>query len=108
VARDLAGLIVAGTPRAVLRAAARGEHLVTVVAGVVLGTACGIAGSLLAMPLLPLFDRPAPVPVPDLAPVWWVIAATALVALVVIGGVAVVAARAVMARALPERLRESL
>ncbi|HOB79432.1 MAG TPA: hypothetical protein PKK62_04595 [Ornithinibacter sp.] len=108
VARDLAGLIVAGTPRAVLRAAARGEHLVTVVAGVVLGTACGIAGSLLAMPLVPLFDRPAPVPVPDLAPVWWVIAATALVALVVIGGVAVVAARAVMARALPERLRESL
>ena len=108
VARDLAGLVVAGTPRGVLRSAVRREQLVTVVAGVLLGTACGVAGSLLALPLVPLFDRPAVVPAPDLTPVWWVIAATALGALVVIGGVALLAARGIMARAVPERLRESL
>ena len=59
VARDLAGLLVAGTPRAVLRSAVRREQLATVLAGVALGTLCGVAGAVLAMPLLPLFDRPA-------------------------------------------------
>lgn len=108
VARDLAGLVVAGTPREVLRSAVRREQLVTVVAGVVLGTVCGVAGSLLALPLVPLFDRPAAVPTPDLTPVWWVIGATALGALAVVGGVALLAARGIMARAVPERLRESL
>ncbi len=108
VARDLAGLVVAGTPREVLRSAVRREQLVTVVAGVLLGTACGVAGSVLALPLVPLFDRPAAVPAPDLTPAWGVIAATALVALVVVGGVALLAARGIMARAVPERLRESL
>lgn len=108
VARDLAGLVVAGTPREVLRSALRREQLVTVVAGVLLGTACGVAGSLLALPLVPLFDRPAAVPAPDLTPVWWVIASVALGALVVVGGVALLAARGIMARAVPERLRESL
>jgi putative ABC transport system permease protein len=108
VARDLAGLVVAGTPRAVVRSAVRREQLVTVVAGVLLGTACGVAGSLLALPLVPLFDRPAAIPAPDLTPAWGVIAATALGALDVVGGVALLAARGIMARAVPERLRESL
>ena len=108
VARDLAGLLVAGTPRAVLRSAVRREQLVTVLAGVLLGTACGVAGAVLAMPLVPLFDRPAAVPVPDLTPAWLAIGATALGTLVVVGGVAVLAARGVVARAVPERLRESL
>jgi hypothetical protein len=108
VARDLAGLLVAGTPRAVLRSAVRREQLVTVVVGVVLGTLCGVAGAVLAMPLVPLFDLPAAVPVPDLTPAWPAIAATALAALAVIGAVALAAARGVVARAVPERLRESL
>ncbi|GAA4400461.1 hypothetical protein GCM10023168_09210 [Fodinibacter luteus] len=108
VARDLAGLLVAGTPVEVLRASVRREQLLTVLAGVVLGTACGVAGAVLAMPLVPLFDRPAAVPVPDLAPAWPAIAATALGALVVVGGAALFAARGVVARAVPERLRESL
>ena len=108
VARDLAGLLVAGTPRPVLRSAVRREQLTTVVAGVVLGTLCGVAGAVLAMPLLPLFDRPASVPTPDLTPAWLAIGATALGALVLVGGVALLAARGVVARAVPERLRESL
>jgi hypothetical protein len=108
VARDLAGLLVAGIPRAVLRSALRREQLVTVVSGVALGTVCGVGGALLAMPLLPLFDSPAAVPAPDLTPAWAVIGATALCALLVVGGVAVLAARTVVARAVPERLRESL
>ena len=108
VARDLAGLVVAGTPRAVLRSAVRREQLVTVVAGVLLGTACGVVGSVLALPLVPLFDRPAAVPAADLTPVWGVIATTAVGALVIIGGVALAAARGIMARAVPDRLRESL
>ena len=108
VARDLAGLLVAGTPRAVLRSAVRREQLATVVAGVLLGTLCGLAGAVLAMPLLPLFDRPAAVPVPDLTPAWLAIGATALLALLLVGGVALLAARGVVRRAVPERLRESL
>jgi putative ABC transport system permease protein len=108
VARDLAGLVVSGVPRPVIARAARREQLTTVLAGVVLGTACGVGGAVLAMPLVPLFDRPAAVPVPDLAPAWAAIAATAATALVVTGLVAVLAARAVVARAVPERLRESL
>ncbi len=108
VARDLAGLLVAGTPRTVLRSAVRREQLTTVVAGVLLGTLCGVAGAVLAMPLLPLFDRPAAVPVPDLTPAWLAIGATALLALLLVGGVALLAARGVVARAVPERLRESL
>ena len=108
VARDLAGLLVAGVPPPVLRRAVRGEQLTTVLAGVVLGTVCGVAGAVLGMPLVPLFDRPAPVPVPDLTPAWPAIGATALVALLVVGSVALVAARLVVSRAVPERLRESL
>ena len=108
VARDLAGLLVAGTPRSVLRSAVRREQLATVVAGVLLGTLCGLAGAVLAMPLLPLFDRPAAVPVPDLTPAWLAIGATALLALLLVGGVALLAARGVVRRAVPERLRESL
>ena len=108
VARDLAGLLVAGTPRAVLRSAVRREQLATVVAGVVLGTLCGVAGAVLAMPLLPLFDRPAAVPVPDLTPAWLAIGLTAAGALLLVGGTALLAARGVVARAVPERLRESL
>jgi hypothetical protein len=108
VARDLAGLLVAGIPRAVLRSALRREQLVMVGTGVVLGTACGVAGVVIAMPLLPLFDSPAAVPVPDLTPAWAVLAATALGALVVVGGVALLSARTVAERAVPERLRESL
>ena len=106
VARDLAGLLVAGTPRTVLRSAVRREQLTTVVAGVLLGTLCGVAGAVLAMPLLPLFDRPAAVPVPDLTPAWVAIVATALLALLLVGGVALLAARGVVARAVPDRLRK--
>jgi putative ABC transport system permease protein len=108
VARDLAGLLVAGTPRAVLRSAVRREQLTTVFAGVLLGTLCGVVGTIVAMPLVPLFDRPAAVPVPDLAPAWLAIGATALGAALVVGGVGLLAARGVVARAVPERLRESL
>ncbi len=41
VARDLAGLLVSGVPRRVIARAVRGEQLTTVLAGVLLGTACG-------------------------------------------------------------------
>ena len=108
VARDLAGLLVAGVPRSALHSAVRREQLLTVLAGVVLGTGCGVAGAVLAMPLVPLFDEPVAVPAPDVAPAWIAIGATAVIALVVVGGVALLAARGVMARVVPERLRESL
>ena len=86
----------------------RREQLATVLAGVALGTLCGVVGAVLAMPLLPLFDRPAAVPAPDLTPAWLAIGVTALVALVLVGGVALAAAHSVVSRAVPERLRESL
>ena len=108
VARDLAGLLVSGVPRRVIARAVRGEQLTTALAGVLLGTACGVAGAVLAMPLVPIFDRPAVVPVPDLGPAWRAIGLTAATALLVLGLVAVLAARAVVSRAVPERLRESL
>ena len=108
VARDLAGLLVSGVPRRVLARAVRREQLAGVLAGVLLGTACGVGGAVLAMPLVPIFDRPVVVPAPDLAPAWAAVALSASTALVLIGAVAVLAARAVVARAVPERLREAL
>ncbi|MGL5818872.1 MAG: FtsX-like permease family protein [Phycicoccus sp.] len=107
VARDLAGLRIAGVPPRVLAAALRYEQSTTVVAGVVLGTLCGVAGALLATPLLPLFDSPASVPVADLTPAWAAVAAAAVLTLVLVGGAALVSARSVAARGEPSRVRET-
>lgn len=107
VARDQAGLLVAGVPRRTLRAAVRREQLSVVTVAVALGTACGVAGCLLAMPLIPLFDRPTGVPTLQLEPAWWTVAAASLLSLAVVGGASLLAGRSVLARAVPARLRES-
>ncbi len=106
VARDLAGLRVAGVPLRDLRSAVRREQVFMVVVGVLLGAACGILGSFLAIGLIPLFDQPSTVPAPQLAPAWGAIVAAGLASLLVVGAGALLAGRGVLARAVPSRLRE--
>lgn len=84
-ARDLAALRISGVSRAAVARATCTEHLTTVVVGVLLGAACAVAGSWIALPSIPLFTSPARVPRADLAPDWpTVLGATAGVTLVLV------------------------
>jgi putative ABC transport system permease protein len=56
---DDASLTVAGVPRRWLTRAVRSGYLCLIAAAVLLGTLAGLAGSWLALPLLPLFARPS-------------------------------------------------
>lgn len=83
--RDLAALRVSGVSHREVGRALRAEHLTSVAVGVVLGALCGLAGSWVALPELPLFTTPTAVPVADLSPAWVVVAvATAVVAVVLL------------------------
>ena len=107
VTRDIAALRVAGVSGSDLRGAAVREALTPVVVAGAMGALCGVVGSVLAMPLIPLFDTPAVVPALDLAPAWGVMAASWLVALAVLGVVSVVLALRSARQGDSERLREA-
>lgn len=106
-ARDLSALRVAGLRRAPLRRAVLGEHLALVLLGVVAGTAAGLAGGALAMPLLPLAGTPSPWPHADLTPPWALVGMTAGLVLLALGACAAGGALALARRAVPTRVRES-
>lgn len=106
--RDFATLRMAGVRLAALRSAARLEQLVVVAVAVLAGAVSGVVGSALAMPLVPLFDVPAAVPAPDLAPAWGVIAAAVLAALAALAAVALAVATALGKRFSLARIREAL
>jgi putative ABC transport system permease protein len=108
VARDFAAMRMAGVPLPVLRRAARTEQLVVVGVGVGVGAVSGLLGAHLAMPLIPLFNRPAPVPALDLSPAWPAAAGAILVALVLLGLVGLLVARALGTRFTLGRIRELL
>ncbi|WP_245634619.1 FtsX-like permease family protein, partial [Janibacter limosus] len=76
--RDLAALRISGVSRRAIARALRTEHLTSVAVGVLLGAACALVGSWIALPALPLFTSPAPVPVSDLTPAWPAVAAAAV------------------------------
>lgn len=108
VVRDFATLRMSGLPLDELRSAARLEQLVVVAAGVLAGALSGVVGAGLAMPLIPLFDTPAPVPVADLSPAWLVVILAILAAVLVLGAVALAIAVTLGKRFSLGRLRESL
>jgi hypothetical protein len=108
VARDLAALHLSGVPLTTLRRALVREQLLLVAVGSVVGAVCGLVTAVVAMPLVPLFDTPAALPRPELAPapVAVVLAAVAAAtALALVGlATAVVTGRSVAL----SRVRESL
>jgi hypothetical protein len=60
------------------------------------------------MPLIPLFNRPAPVPALDLSPSWAAVAGATLVALAVLALVGLLVARSLGRRFTLGRIRELL
>ncbi len=108
VARDFAAMRMAGVPLPVLRRAARSEQLVVVGVGVAVGALSGLVGAHLAMPLIPLFNREAPVPALDLSPSWPAVAFASLVALALLGLVGLLVARSLGGRFTLGRIREFL
>lgn len=108
VARDFAAMRMAGVPLPVLRRAARSEQLVVVGVGVGVGAVSGLVGAHLAMPLIPLFNRAAPVPAPDLSPAWPAVAGASLVALGLLTVLGLLIARALGGRFTLGRIREFL
>ncbi|WP_270886612.1 FtsX-like permease family protein [Pedococcus sp. 5OH_020] len=109
VARDMAALHLSGVPLAVLRRALVAEHVVPVVVGAVVGLVCGLVSSVLAMPLVPLFDSAAdPVPPLDLGPALPAVAAVALLVVGVLVAVACAAALGAGRRIALRRIRDSL
>ena len=107
VTRDIAALRVAGVSGTDLRRAAVREALAPVVVAAVVGALCGVVGSALAMPLIPLFDTPAAVPALELSPAWGEMAVAWLVALAVLAAVSVVLALRSARHGDADRLREA-
>jgi putative ABC transport system permease protein len=109
VARDLAALHMAGVPLSTLRRSLVSEQVVLVLLGAVVGAVCGAVSSLVAMPLVPLFDSHAtPVPALDLAPSLLAVVGSAVLAAVVVVLVGVLAAFATGRRIQLRRVREAL
>lgn len=107
VTRDIAALRVAGVSGRDLRRAAVREALAPVGLAAVVGGLCGVVGAVLATPLIPLFDTPAPVPAPALAPAWSIMGAAWLAAVLVLAAIAVVLALRAARRGDTDRLREA-
>ena len=109
VARDLAALQMAGVRPSVLKRALVREQLVLVVVGTAVGTVCGAVSALVAMPLLPLFDDPAPpVPAVQIAPSVPAILLATILVLVVLLPVGTAAAVGCGRRIALRRIRESV
>ncbi|KGN35049.1 hypothetical protein N802_02170 [Knoellia sinensis KCTC 19936] len=107
VTRDIAALRVAGVSGRDLRRAAVRESVAPVVLAAVVGALCGVAGATLAMPLIPLFDTPAPVPALDLRPAWLVMGAAWLATLLALAVVATALALRAARQGVSDRLREA-
>jgi hypothetical protein len=109
VARDLAALRLVGVPVSVLRRSLVREQVVVVLCGAAVGALCGTLSSVIAMPLVPLFDSDAtPVPVVDLAPSALAVVGAAAASGVAIALVGVVTALATARRIELRRAREAL
>ena len=107
VSKDIAALRVAGVSGRDLRRATVREYLAPVLLAAVVGALCGVVGAVLAMPLIPLFDTPAPVPALDHSPAWLVMGGSWVVAVVVLCAVAAVLALRAAQRGDADRLREA-
>ncbi len=109
VARDLAALHMSGVPLNALRRSLVREQVVLVLVGTVVGVICGAVSSLLAMPLIPLFDSATdPVPALELNPSTPAIVGAAVLAAAVLVLVGWLAAVGAGRRITLRRIRESL
>jgi hypothetical protein len=109
VARDLAALHLSGVPLSVLRRSLVREQVIVVLCGAAVGAVCGAVSSVIAMPLVPLFDATGtPVPAVDLAPSLPAVVISALAAALVVSLVGVGAAVATGRRIQLRRVREAL
>jgi putative ABC transport system permease protein len=104
--RDLAALRMSGVGRRTARRVAVAAQLPAVLLGAVAGTACGVAGAVLAMPLVPLFATAPEVSTLDLGTAWWGVLLAGVVAAVVLGCGSALIGRTLAARASVRRLRE--
>lgn len=109
VARDMAALHMSGVPLGTLRRSLVREQLALVLVGSVVGLVCGAVSSVLAMPLIPLFDSTAdPVPALQLAPAVGAAAGAAVLAAIVLVVVGWLSARGTGRRITLQRVRETL
>ncbi|GAB3434877.1 hypothetical protein GCM10027517_03440 [Phycicoccus ginsengisoli] len=109
VARDMAALHMSGLPLPVLRRALVREQVVLVAVGSLVGLVCGALSSVLAMPLLPLFDDDGtPVPPLQLAPALGPVLASAVGGALVLVVVGWLAGRGAGRRITLQRVRDSL
>jgi hypothetical protein len=106
--RDLAALRMAGVPGRSIGTMSVAAQLPAVVVGVVAGTAAGLYGAQLALPIVPLFAEAPLVSTLDLGVAWGAVLAAALAALVVLGLGAVLIGRAMARRSELRRLRETI
>jgi len=104
--RDYAALVLAGVTVRDLQAVSQAEQVVVVVAGVLVGAACGVVGARLAVPLVPFFTVPSAVLPVDTtfatAPVLGAVAA----GLLVLAGVGALVAGRLVRGASFDRVRE--
>jgi ABC-type antimicrobial peptide transport system permease subunit len=106
--RDLAALRMAGVPRRSIDRMSVAAQLPAVVIGVVAGTAAGLYGAQLALPIVPLFAEAPLVSTLDLGIAWGAVLLAALAALVVLGIGGVLIGRTMARRSELRQLRETL
>ncbi|WP_395659850.1 FtsX-like permease family protein [Nocardioides sp.] len=104
--RDLAALRMAGVPGRSITTTAVAAQLPAVVIGVVAGTAAGLYGAHLALPIVPLFAEAPEVPTLDLATAWGPVVLAAVAAFVVLGLGGLLVGRVLARRSDLQRLRE--
>ncbi|ADB31512.1 protein of unknown function DUF214 [Kribbella flavida DSM 17836] len=109
-AQDYASLKITGVPAATTGRAARWEQTGPVALAVLLGSACGVVGAQIALPLIPLFadtGQPSAIPL-DLGTNWVVAAVLWLIGTVVLTTTTVLLGAGVNRRAGYQRIREDL
>ena len=106
--RDLAALRMAGVPSRSIGTMSVAAQLPAVLVGVAAGTAAGLYGAQLALPIVPLFAEAPLVSTLDLGVAWGAVLAAALASLVVLGLGGVLIGRAMARRSELRRLRETI
>lgn len=109
-AQDYASLRITGVPATLTGSAARWEQTGPVALAALLGSACGVFGAQIALPLIPLFAQtaePSPIPL-DLTTNWQVALALWLIGTVVLTATTLLLSTGVNRRSGYARIREDL
>ncbi|HEU4945961.1 MAG TPA: FtsX-like permease family protein [Kribbella sp.] len=109
-AQDYASLRITGVPAGTTGSAARWEQTGPVALAALLGSACGIAGAQIALPLIPLFaqtTQPSPIPL-ELSTNWGVALALWLIGTLVLTTTTLLLGTGVNRRSDYGRIREEL